>query len=178
MQVDTLPIDGAFLVTPNVFKDDRGYFKEVYSDHRYREAGISATFFQINVSLSKSLVLRGLHADERMAKLVQVVHGRAFDVMVDIRRDSATFMRWCGIQLSGETHRQIYIPAGCLHGFLALDDDTMLLYEQSATYDPKSEIGAAWDDPDIGIEWPLDGQTPLLSPKDAANPTLRELGYL
>lgn len=165
-------------MTPTVYTDDRGYFKEVYSDQRYVNAGIADGFRQINISLSKSHVLRGLHGDNRMSKLVQVVQGRAFDVVVDIRAGSPTFLRWFGIELSADAHHQIYVPAGCLHGFLALDDETMLLYEQSATYDPKSEIGVAWNDPDIGIEWPLDGRTPLLSTKDAANPTLRALGYL
>ena len=178
MKVEKLSVDGALALTPTVFSDDRGYFKEIYSDARYANAGIAETFRQVNVSSSKGHVLRGLHGDPRMSKLVQVVRGRAFDVIVDLRRQSSTFMRWCAVDLAAERHQQVYIPAGCLHGFLALQDDTMLLYEQSATYDPKSEIGVAWNDPDIGIEWPLDGRTPLLSPKDAANPTLRELGYL
>lgn len=178
MKVEKLSVNGALLLTPNVFNDDRGYFKEVYSDTRYADAGIADTFRQMNVSSSKSHVLRGLHGDSHMSKLIQVVRGRAFDVAVDIRRQSSTFMRWCAVELAAERHQQIYVPAGCLHGFLALDDDTMLLYQQSAVYDPKTEIGVAWNDRDIGIEWPLEGQLPLLSAKDALNPTLRELGYL
>lgn len=178
MLVTKLPIIGALLITPDVFRDDRGYFKEVFSAPRYMGAGIEASFVQDNVSHSKRDTLRGLHADARMAKLVQVLSGRAFDVLVDMRRESPTFKKWCGVELLADTHQQIHIPAGCLHGFLALEDDTLLLYKQSATYDPKTEIGIAWNDPDIGIEWPLDGRTPLLSTKDAANPTLRALGYL
>lgn len=178
MKVEKLSIDGALILTLNAFSDDRGYFKEVYSDARYAHAGITETFRQVNVSSSRTHVLRGLHGDPRMSKLVQVVRGSAFDVLVDIRRKSPTFMRWCAVDLAADRHQQVYIPAGCLHGFLARANDTLLLYEQSATYDPKSEIGVAWNDPDIGIEWPLDEQTPLLSPKDAANPTLRDLGYL
>ena len=111
-----------------------------------------------------------------MAKLVQVLEGSAFDVVVDLRPESPTYRQWLGLILDGASHAQIYIPAGCLHGFLALEDGTIFAYKQTAEYDPASEIGVAWNDPDIGIEWPLAGIEPLLSPKDAANPTLRELG--
>lgn len=113
-----------------------------------------------------------------MAKLVQVLEGSALDVVVDLRPESPTYRRWLGIPLRGNAHMQVYIPAGCLHGFLALEDDTLLAYKQTAEYDPASEIGVAWNDPDIGIEWPLGDLAPSLSPKDAANPTLRDLGLL
>ncbi len=113
-----------------------------------------------------------------MAKLVQVLEGSAFDVLVDIRKTSVTFGKWTGVELTAGSHRQVYVPAGCLHGFLALEDDTLLSYKQTAEYDPVSEIGVGWNDPDIGIEWPHIGLEPLLSPKDAANPTLRDLGLL
>lgn len=178
MQVDSLPIPGALRVVPSVFGDDRGYFKEVYSAPRYAECGIRETFVQDNVSRSERGVLRGLHGDPRMAKLVQVVSGEAYDVLVDLRPASPTYRTWFGIRISAENHAQLYIPAGCLHGFLALADATTLLYKQSAVYDPAREIGVAWNDPEIGIDWPLDGRAPLLSPKDAANPTLRQLGYV
>lgn len=178
MKVETLPIDGALVVRPDVFRDDRGYFKEVYSSARYHDAGIREVFLQDNVSSSCAGVLRGLHGDPRMAKLVQVIQGSAFDVLVDVRPGSSTYKHWFGIRLDAHEHTQVYIPAGCLHGFLALENDTTLLYKQSALYAPGSEIGVAWNDPDLGIEWPLDGREPLLSPKDAANRTLRELGYV
>ena len=113
-----------------------------------------------------------------MSKLVQVLEGSAFDVVVDLRDGSATRRRWLGVRLDGISHAQLYIPAGCLHGFLALEDNTLLAYKQTAEYDPASEIGVAWNDPDLAIDWPLNGLEPLLSGKDAANSTLRELGLL
>jgi dTDP-4-dehydrorhamnose 3,5-epimerase len=178
MHIERLPIQGALLVRPTIFGDDRGYFKEVYSAPRYRSNGIEDAFVQDNVSLSRSGVLRGLHGDNRMSKLVQVLEGEAFDVVVDLRPNSATFRKWHGLRLSGENHSQIYIPSGCLHGFLSLSDSTLLLYKQSAAYDPETEVGVAWDDPDLAIDWPLAGLAPLLSKKDKTNPTLRQLGYL
>ncbi len=113
-----------------------------------------------------------------MAKLVQVVRGRAYDVLADVRPGSPTFMRWHGVMLGEGEHTQVYIPAGCLHGFLALEDGTMLSYKQSAEYDPAAEFGIAWDDPDLAIAWPLEGVAALLSAKDRQNPTLRERGLL
>jgi dTDP-4-dehydrorhamnose 3,5-epimerase len=176
MHVAALPIDGAMAVTPNVFFDDRGSFKETFAVSRYRALGIHDSFVQDNLSTSKRHVLRGLHGDPHMAKLVQVLCGRVFDVVVDVRPQSPTFRRWHGLMLQAGEHTQLYIPAGCLHGFLALDDDTVFSYKQSAEYDPSREFGVAWDDPELAIEWPLAGTPPILSPKDAANPTLRERG--
>ncbi|HTX58115.1 MAG TPA: dTDP-4-dehydrorhamnose 3,5-epimerase [Verrucomicrobiae bacterium] len=178
MQVESLPIAGALLITPAVFSDARGFFKETYSRERYRACGVDAEFVQDNVSLSQRHVLRGLHGDPRMAKLVQVLTGRAFDVLVDLRDGSPTRLRWYGTELSAANHRQLYIPRGFLHGFLALEDATTLLYKQSALYDPAFEVGIAWNDPDVEIAWPLEGAAPLLSPKDAANPSLRSAGLL
>ncbi len=178
MHSEPLPIVGSLKINPSTFADDRGVFKEAFRASRYVEAGVTETFVQDNVSLSKRLTLRGLHSDPRMAKLVQVLHGSAYDVLVDLRRGSPTFLRWHGVRLSAKEHTQLYIPAGCLHGFLALEDDTILSYKQSAEYDPASEFGVAWNDPDLGIDWPLDGARPLLSAKDAINPTLHDLGYL
>ena len=135
-------------------------------------------FVQDNLSLSQRLVLRGLHSDPQMAKIVQVLTGTAYDVIVDVRRESPSFMRWHAVTLRAREHTQLYIPAGCLHGFLALEDETALLYKQSAEYDPATEFGVAWNDPDLAIEWPLGGAAPILSAKDAGNPTLRERGLL
>lgn len=176
MHVAALPIDGALVVTPNVFTDDRGTFKETYALSRYRAAGIADSFVQDNLSASKRGVLRGLHGDPRMAKLVQVLHGSAYDVVVDARPQSPTFRRWHGLTLRASEHTQLYIPAGCLHGFLALEDDTAFFYKQSAEYDPATEFGVAWNDPELAIAWPLEGASPILSAKDAANPTLRQRG--
>ncbi|HEY5340013.1 MAG TPA: dTDP-4-dehydrorhamnose 3,5-epimerase [Candidatus Aquilonibacter sp.] len=178
MDVTPLPIAGSFTIVPTVFEDERGSFKETFSASRYRTAGIGDTFVQDNLSVSHRLVLRGLHGDPRMAKLVQVVRGRAYDVLADVRPGSPTFMRWHAVVLGEGEHTQVYIPAGCLHGFLALEDATMLSYKQSAEYDPATEFGIAWDDPDLAIAWPLGGAAALLSDKDRQNPTLRRRGLL
>ncbi len=170
MDVKTLPIPGALLLRPRIFTDERGSFRESFSTERYAAVGIGERFVQENVSLSRHGVLRGLHGDPRMSKIVQVLAGDAFDVIVDARPRSATFGRWYGYDLRAEEGTQLYIPAGCLHGFLSLADGTVLHYLQSALYDPQSEFGVAWNDPSIGIAWPL--ATPILSAKDAANPPL------
>ena len=172
MDVETLPIPGALLLRPRIFTDDRGSFRESFSVERYAAVGITERFVQENVSLSRYGVLRGLHGDPRMSKIVQVLAGTAFDVIVDARRDSPAFGRWYGCDLRAEEGTQLYIPAGCLHGFLSLADGSVLHYLQSALYDPQSEVGVAWNDPAIGIAWPLD-TPPILSAKDAANPPLR-----
>ncbi len=176
MKIQPLPVAGALSIVPDVFSDDRGYFKEVYAARRYAAAGIGETFVQDNLSRSGLGVLRGLHADPRMAKLVQVLRGEAFDVIVDIRAQSPTYRRWCAAHLRGEDHAQLYVPAGCLHGYLSLSEDVLFLYKQSALYDPATEFGIAWNDPELAIPWPLDGRIPRLSAKDAANPTLAERG--
>ena len=179
MIVQQRSFEGAFILNLRAFSDERGYFKEVYSQGRYAEVGIADTFVQDNISYSKRGVLRGLHSDPRMAKLVEVVRGEVFDIMVDLRKGSPTYLRWQGIALREGEHAQLYIPRGFLHGFLTLSEEAHFHYKQSAMYAPEHEFGVAWNDPDIGIEWPLaSGERPLLSPKDAANPTLRELGLL
>ncbi|HEY0797944.1 MAG TPA: dTDP-4-dehydrorhamnose 3,5-epimerase [Candidatus Baltobacteraceae bacterium] len=165
----------ARLITPDVFADERGFFKETFSLQRYRDIGITEAFVQDNVSLSMNNVLRGLHGDRRMAKIVQVLQGEAFDVMVDLREGSATYGKWQGFELTQSNHAQLYIPAGFLHGFLAKADNTILAYKQSALYDPSSEFSIRWDDPTINIVWPLSGE-PRLSAKDAKAPLLSEIG--
>jgi dTDP-4-dehydrorhamnose 3,5-epimerase len=178
MDVQLLPIVGALAIVPRVRDDDRGSFKETFSASRYAGVGIAETFVQDNLSRSHRGVLRGLHADARMSKLVQVLSGSAYDIVADVRRESPTFLQWYGVTLRASEHTQLYIPAGCLHGFLALEDDTVLAYKQSAEYDPTTEFGIAWNDPDLAIAWPLEGATPSLSAKDLQNPTLREAGLL
>lgn len=175
MEIEHLPLTGALMLTPRIFTDDRGFFKETYSLDRYRQCGVEETFVQDNLSLSRLNVLRGLHGDARMAKLVEVVRGRAYDVIVDLRPESATYRRWYAATLTAERGRQVYVPRGFLHGFLALQDDTMVAYKQSAPYDPTREFSVIWDDADLGIEWPLGGAAPILSERDAASPTLRSL---
>ncbi|MBV8197992.1 MAG: dTDP-4-dehydrorhamnose 3,5-epimerase [Candidatus Eremiobacteraeota bacterium] len=171
MEIEHLPLAGALMLTPKAFADERGFFKETYSLRRYRECGITDEFVQDNLSLSRRNVLRGLHGDARLAKLVEVIRGSAFDVVVDIRPESATYLRWHASTLSARGGEQIYIPRGFLHGFLALEDDTMVVYKQTAPYDPAAEFSIAWNDPDLAIGWPLQG-TPILSGRDAASPTL------
>lgn len=175
MTVEPLPIAGALLVTPTIYTDARGSFAEIFSSTRYAGAGIADAFAQDNLSVSRRDVLRGLHGDLRMSKLVQVLAGEAFDVIADAREESATYGRWYGTLLKASERRQLYVPRGCLHGFLALSDEVVFLYKQSALYDPASEFGVAWDDPQLAIGWPLEGRRPILSAKDAVNPPLAEL---
>ncbi|MGA8533262.1 MAG: dTDP-4-dehydrorhamnose 3,5-epimerase [Candidatus Tumulicola sp.] len=178
MHVEHLPLAGAMLLSVPVFADRRGYFKEAFSTARYRAAGIADEFVQDNVSFSHRNVLRGLHADRRMSKLVGVLAGEAYDVIADVRPDSPTRGQWYGVTLRAGEHRQVYVPAGCLHGFLALSDDVLFLYKQSALYDPSTEFGVRWDDPDLAIGWPAPAAGVMLSAKDASNPTARALGLL
>ncbi len=175
MEIEHLPLTGALLLTPRIFADERGYFKETYSLDRYRQCGVEETFVQDNLSLSRRNVLRGLHGDERMAKLVGVVRGSIFDVIVDLRGSSPTRLRWYATVLNADRGKQIYVPKGFLHGFLALEDETLVGYKQSAAYDPVREVCVAWNDPDLGVEWPLGGGPPILSARDAASPPLRRL---
>jgi dTDP-4-dehydrorhamnose 3,5-epimerase len=175
MEVEQLPLEGALTLTPRTLYDERGFFVETYSLQRYRECGVKETFVQDNLSFSHRDVLRGLHGDPRMAKLVGVARGSAFDVIVDLRPESRTYRRWCARTLTAKAGTQMYMPPGFLHGFLALEDGTILIYKQSAPYDPAREFSVAWDDADLGIEWPLAGRRPVLSPRDAASPTLAAL---
>lgn len=156
----------AKLYTPDVFADSRGYFKETYSKDKYVGLGRSDEWVQDSVSRSKKNVLRGMHYDMRMAKLVQVLLGKIYDVIVDVREGSPTYKKWQGFELSADNHLQLYVPAGFAHGFLALADDVIIQYKMSAHFDPKHERVLSWKDPSVGIRWPLDGE-PILSPKDA-----------
>lgn len=156
------------VLVPAVYRDDRGIFKEVYSAKRYEAAGAYGPFVQDNVSISARGVLRGMHYDRRMAKLVQCLDGAVYDVFVDMREGSATYKRWDAVELTGDNHAQVYIPAGFAHGFYTLSDRAIVSYKQTALYDPRYEEAIAWNDPSVGIRWPLDGTAPILSPKDAA----------
>src|SRR6185437_3559969 len=161
-------LTGPVIIKVPTFADDRGLFKETFVLSKYAAIGITDEFVQDNVSFSSRGVLRGLHADPRMSKLVQVLRGEAFDVIVDTREDSPTFGKWEGVNLRADEHTQLYIPAGFLHGFLALTDDVVFTYKQSAEYAPEREIGVRWDDPDLAIAWPLT-TAPEVSPKDSRN---------
>ena len=165
-------------LTPRRFGDDRGFFSEVWNHARFAEAGIPTQFVQDNVSLSRSKgVLRGLHFQTppaAQAKLVRVSRGSIFDVGVDIRRSSPTFGRWAGVVLSAEKWNQLYVPEGFAHGFVTLEDDTEVTYKVSAAYCPEHDRSIRFDDPAIGIDWPLDGE-PVLSDKDAKAPLLADV---
>ena len=163
------------LVEPEVHRDQRGFFLETYHQRKYAEGGIAGPFVQDNHSRSVKGTLRGLHAQRQypQGKLVRAVEGEMFDVAVDIRPASATFGRWVGVRLSGENFRQLYIPPGFAHGFCVLSDIVHVEYKCTDFYRPEDEIGVAWDDPDIGIAWPI--AEPVISAKDRALPRLRDL---
>ncbi len=168
-------IPGVILVEPDVHRDERGFFLESYHADKYREGGIDAVFIQDNHSRSGRGTLRGLHMQlaHPQGKLVRVIEGEVFDVAVDVRRGSPTFARFVAVTLSASDHRQLYIPPGFAHGFIVTSDAAEFEYKCSDFYDPSSELGIAWDDPEIAIPWPID--TPVLSAKDAAAPRLAEL---
>jgi dTDP-4-dehydrorhamnose 3,5-epimerase len=166
------------VIIPRRFGDDRGWFSEIYNARRLAEHGITNTFCQDNQSLTRAPgTLRGLHFQRpphTQAKLVRCLAGRIFDVAVDIRRGSPTFGRWVGIELSADNARQLFIPAGYAHGFLTLEPDCMVAYKVDDFYAAECDTGIIWNDPDIAIDWPLDG-TPQLSAKDATLPALAAL---
>jgi dTDP-4-dehydrorhamnose 3,5-epimerase len=154
---------------PDVFEDDRGLFKETWSDPKYAAAGLDMRFEQDSSSRSERNVLRGVHYDFGMAKFVQCLRGRVFDAIVDLRRDSPTHLQWEGFELTDRNHRQLFVPAGFGHAFLALEDDVIVHYKNSVAYDVAREGAVSWRNPRIGIVWPLAGE-PRLSAKDAAVP--------
>ena len=161
-------IQGPLIIEPTVFGDDRGFFMESWNKGAFAEAGLDIKFVQDNHSRSAKGVLRGMHFQNPgpQGKLVRVVAGAVFDVAVDLRRSSATFGKWTGIELSAANKRMFWVPEGFAHGFLTLEDGTDFLYKCTAPYAPQHEQSLAWDDPDVGIQWPLDGMEPLLSEKD------------
>lgn len=166
MEVIDLPLAGLKLVRPKVWHDGRGFLLETYHADRYAESGIDATFVQENHSRSARGTLRGLHFQStlRQGKLVRVSSGSIFDVAVDVRPDSPTFGRWYGTYLTSDEHAQLYIPGGFAHGFCAMSDAVDVAYQLTTLHDPKTECGIRWNDPDIGVEWPI--REPLLSPRD------------
>jgi len=165
--------EGARIFVPDVFEDDRGFFKETYSTAKYREAGLTDTFVQDSVSFSSRNVIRGLHFDTQMSKLVQVLRGRVWNVIVDVRADSPTRLRWQGFLLSETNHRQLYVPAGFANGFIALADDVVFNYKHGSLYDPTTEGTIRWNDPTLAIPWPLVGE-PRVSLKDQTSPLLAD----
>ena len=170
-----LEIPDVILIEPKAFADPRGFFAETYKRSEFEAAGIRQTFVQDNYSHSMRGVLRGLHyqkAPMAQGKLVSVFRGQIFDVAVDIRRGSPTYGRWVGVTLSAEDHRMVYVPAGFAHGFCVLSDEADVVYKATAEYAPALDRGILWNDPALGISWPI--PHPLLSAKDATLLPLRD----
>ena len=176
MKLTRTAIEDVVIIEPAVFGDDRGFFMESWNAARFAEAGIDAAFVQDNHSRSARGVLRGLHyqVNQPQGKLVRVAAGRVFDAVVDLRAASPSFGKWAGVELSADNKRMLWVPPGLGHGFLTLEDGTDFLYKCTEYYSPKDERSIRWDDPTIGIEWPLDGMTPRLSAKDEAGRSLSE----
>jgi dTDP-4-dehydrorhamnose 3,5-epimerase len=168
-------IPDLLIIEPRVFGDTRGYFLENYNRKDFKEVGLDVDFVQDNMSRSTRGVLRGLHFQTKhtQGKLVKVTRGKVFDVGVDLRKGSPTFGQWQGVILDDEIHRMFYIPEGFAHGFLVLSEIADFSYKCTDYYAPEGEGGIIWNDPDIAIDWPLDGITPLLSAKDKVLPTFK-----
>ena len=175
MKITQTELPGVLILEPEVFFDSRGYFLETYNQERYAAAGLKLKFVQDNMSYSSRGVLRGLHFQNPHAqgKLVQVLAGEVWDVAVDTRSGSQTYGRWTAITLSGENKRQFYIPPGFAHGFCVLSDTALFTYKCTDFYHPECDGGVRWNDPDIGIAWPV--ANPILSEKDKQLPLLRDL---
>jgi dTDP-4-dehydrorhamnose 3,5-epimerase len=175
MNVTRCDLAGLLLIEPAVFGDNRGFFLESWNQQRYREAGMPLDFVQDNFSLSGRGTLRGLHFQNPGAqgKLVSVWQGEVWDVAVDIRRQSPTFRRWFGTTLSADNKRQLYVPPGFAHGFVVTSESALFHYKCTSPYSPKDEQGFRWDDPAIGISWPV--SNPNLSKRDTASPLFSEL---
>ncbi|WP_078543694.1 dTDP-4-dehydrorhamnose 3,5-epimerase [Litchfieldia alkalitelluris] len=177
MQVVKTHIEGVLVIEPSVFGDHRGWFMETYSDSKFKEAGIDLNFVQDNQSFSATKgTLRGLHYQlnpKAQTKLVRCTKGSIFDVAVDIRKGSPTYGQWYGIELSAENKKQLLVPKGFAHGFMTLTDDVEVQYKVDELYAPDCDRGIIWNDPDIGIEWPMD-ITPVLSGKDEKAPFLKD----
>ena len=177
VQKDCGGIKGLYVIEPAVFGDERGYFMETYNYNDFAEVGIDCKFVQDNQSSSTKGVLRGLHyqINHPQDKLVRVVRGEVFDVAVDLREGSPTFGKWYGEILSAENKKQFFIPKNFAHGFLVLSESAEFAYKVTDFYHPNDEGGIIWDDPDIGVEWPLDGiKEVILSEKDKAQKTFRD----
>ncbi|ABW66822.1 dTDP-4-dehydrorhamnose 3,5-epimerase [Desulfosudis oleivorans] len=180
MRVVDTDITGVRIIEPDVFEDARGFFMETYQRQRYAGYGVDVDFVQDNLSFSSAGTLRGLHYQYPFAqeKLVHVISGEIYDVAVDVRRGSPTFGRWVGTALSSANRRQFFIPKGFAHGFLVVSDTALVTYKCGDYYHPEADRTLRWDDPALIIDWGT--KTPLLSPKDAAAPSLKDIpsGYL
>jgi dTDP-4-dehydrorhamnose 3,5-epimerase len=175
MQVRPTELPDVLIVEPDVYRDARGFFLESFNARKYEAHGIPASFVQDNHSSSVARTLRGLHMQisEPQGKLVRVVAGEVFDVAVDVRHGSPTFRRWVAVRLSADNFLQCYIPPGFAHGFCVLSERAQVEYKCTSFYSAAGEIGIAWNDPDVGVDWPV--TQPLLSDRDASLPKLAEV---
>ncbi|WP_026897061.1 dTDP-4-dehydrorhamnose 3,5-epimerase [Daejeonella oryzae] len=167
----------ALIIEPKIWKDDRGYFYESFSKKLFKDAGIDVDFVQDNQSLSQPGTLRGLHAQAppfAQGKLVRVIQGKALDVIVDARTNSATFGKHLSVELSGENHRLFWVPPGFLHGFVTLEENTIFSYKVTNLYNKESEIGVIWNDPTLNIDWQINPDQVILSEKDKTLPTFKD----
>lgn len=174
MKKISLDIEGLLVIEPDVFGDNRGFFLESYNKDKFHEIGISDDFLQDNHSKSVKNTLRGLHfqTSPGQVKLVRCVVGKIWDVVVDIRPESSTFGKWIGVELSKDNKKIFYVPVGFAHGFVVLSESAEVLYKVSSVYNPKTEAGIAWDDPDLMIDWKTD--SPVLSERDKNNQSFAE----
>lgn len=180
-QFQQCEIDGLYIIEPKVYGDERGYNMETYHYENFKEAGLSMEFVQDNQSLSRKGVLRGLHFQKEhpQGKLVRVLLGSVYDVAVDLRKGSPTYGRYHGVILTEENKKMFYVPEGFAHGFMVLSDMAVFSYKLTDLYYPEDQGGIMWNDPEIGIEWPLEeGLEVILSEKDKILPTLKESGYI
>jgi dTDP-4-dehydrorhamnose 3,5-epimerase len=175
MNVKETKLPGVLILEPKVFPDDRGYFLETWNSKRYEQAGIPGFFVQDNISFSRKGILRGLHfqCPQSQGKLIQVLSGEVLDVIVDIRVGSPTYSQWIGEVLSESNHRQMYVPPGFAHGYCVTSETALFSYKCTDFYNPATEHGIIWNDPNIGIKWPV--KQPILSTKDEAYPRLKDL---
>ena len=177
MNIILTEIEGLVIIEPKVFGDNRGYFFESFSERRFKEMVADVDFVQDNESKSCRGVVRGLHFQKppyAQAKLVRVVKGKVLDVAVDLRKDSPTYGKHVAVELTGDNHKQVFIPKGFAHGFAVLEDETIFQYKCDEYYEPTSEGAIAWDDPDIGIDWKLPLEDVILSEKDKNHPLLKD----
>ena len=177
MEIKELFLQGVKVIRPQVFEDGRGFFLESHQEKRFQEMGIDIPFVQDNHSYSKKGVVRGMHfqSEPGQAKLVRVAVGKIYDVVVDIRPDSPTFGKWEGVYLDGETHQQLLIPVGFAHGFCVVSPEAHVLYKTSHPFNPETEKGFRFDDPEVGIDWPVD--EPIVSERDQVAPYFYELRW-
>ena len=177
MEVIKTNIDGVVIIDPRIFKDDRGYFFESFSQREFEEKVCKTTFVQDNESKSSYGVLRGLHFQKppfAQSKLVRVIKGAVLDVAVDIRKGSPTFGQYVSVELTGENHRQFFIPRGFAHGFSVLSEEVIFQYKCDNFYSPQSEGAIAWNDPDLNIDWRIPAEKVVLSEKDSKHPRLKD----